>query len=193
MIRVRFTKPQLAISSESLKLYAFKLSGSIPEIKPKVTVEVTTHDRPLELGSLRRSIVEQRIAQGDKICVARHRSNPVAYIFIATRNCRVDEIHDWFTVASGEVYLYDAFTTDEYRGNRIYSFMLSHATRLYKESAFSYALIFSTALNTSSIKGIERAGFQCYEIVYFYNIFGFKIWNYKKQYDDIESRFSNEI
>jgi GNAT superfamily N-acetyltransferase len=193
LIRVRFTKPQFAISSESLRLYAFKLSEGTPQIRPKVIVKVTTHDRPLELGSLQRSIVEQRIAQGDKICVARHSSNPVAYIFIATRNCWVDEIQDWFIVASGEVYLYDAFTSDEYRRNRIYSFLLSHATRLFKESAFSYVLIFSTALNTSSIKGIERAGFQCYEIVYFYNIFGFKIWNYKKQHNGIESRFSNEI
>jgi len=175
-----------------LKLYSFKLSDTSPEIRPKVKVEVTTHDRPLELISLQPSLIEQRIAQGDKIFVACYEEKPVAYLFTATRKCWVSEIQDLFIVASREVYLYDAFTIAQYRGNRIYSFLLNNVVRFFKELAYSYALIFSTASNISSIKGIEHTGFQCYETIHFCNLLGMNIWNYKQRNNDIQSRFSVE-
>lgn len=193
MIKKRFTSPKLDISRESLKLYSFNLSDPAPEIRPKVEVEVFTRDRPLELGLLQASIIEQRISQGDKIFVACHQLKPVAYLFAATKNCWVNEIQDWFIVESGEVYLYNAFTTAEHRGNHIYSFLISNAAKFFKGLTYSYALIFTTASNIRSIRGIERTGFQCYDTIHFHNLFGLRIWNYKPRSNDVKSRFSNEI
>lgn len=176
-----------------MKLYSFKLSDSPSDIIPKIEVEVATLDHPLELASLQPSLIEQRIARGDKIFVACHKEKPIAYLFSATRKCRVSEIQDWIIVASGEVYLYDAFTMARYRGNRIYPFLLNKAIHFFKELAYSYALICTTSSNISSIKGVENAGFHCYETINFYNLFGLKFWNYKQRDNDVQSRFSNEI
>ncbi len=193
MIKTRLTTPKLHFSQKSLKLYYFNLRGAIPDIKPKLAVEVFIHDRPFKLNYVKPEIIEQRISRGDRIFVAAHQLKPVAYLFAATKDCWVDEIQDWFIVAAGEVYLYDAFTVAEYRGNRIYPFLISSATHFFKELAYSYALIISTASNMQSITAIERTGFKSYETIHFYNLLGFRMWNSNPRSKDVQSRFSNEI
>ena len=192
MIRNRCSKLQMNISRETLRLYSFSLRDPTPGIVPKVEIDIVAYDRPLDLERLQRSTIEERIFQGDRIFVARHHSKPVAYLFAATKSCWVSEIDDRLIIGSNEVYLYDAFTNIEYRGNRIYPSLISNTARFFKELSYSYALIFTTSSNISSVKGIERAGFCCYQTIYFYNLFGRRIWNYKTRSRNVQSRFSNE-
>ena len=166
-------------SREMLKLFSFRLKESIPEIKPRVEIDVSVHNQIIESDLLPQPIIEQRISQGDRIFLARHRSKPVAYLFAAQKRCWINEVGDWLIIDSGEVYLYDAFTIDDYRGKLIYTYLITNATRFFRNEKYSYCLIFSTVSNINSLKGIQRAGLQCYETVDFYKLFGLKIWNYK--------------
>lgn len=192
MIRKSFSNLQRKVSLESLKLYSFNLRDKIPDITPKVTIDVVDYTRPLKLENLKRETVEERILYGDQIFVACHKSKPVAYLFVTTTRSQVCEIDDTLLVGSNEVYLYDAFTSADYRGNRIFPALISNAASFFKERSYSYALIFVTSSNINSIRGVKRAGFSCYQIIHFYNFFGFKIWNYTARSRYVQSRFSNE-
>lgn len=193
MIRTRVSSPELSISRESLRLFSFDLRETIPEIKPRITVDAAFHERPITLDSVPQATVRQRVVQGDKIFAAYHQSRPVAYLFATTRNCWVKEIQNLLCIAEGEVYLYDAFTSVEYRRNRIYSFLISNAVGFFKKQAFSYALIFSSASNTQSMSAIERVGFKGYGTVHFYNFLGIKMWSFIPRCNGVQSRFNNEI
>lgn len=192
MITTQFTKPRIHISDASLKLYTCNLGEPIPSVEPTIAVEVAIYDTPCELGSIDAAIVKERVSHGDRIFVASYKKNPVAYLFAATRRCWVEEMCDWLHVATGEVYLYDAFTAAAYRGNRIYSFLLSHAAHFFRKLTYSYALIFSTATNLSSLRGIERVDFRCYGTIRFYDVFGLYVWHYNTRSNGIQSRFSHE-
>ncbi len=139
------------------------------------------------------TIIQQRSTRGDKIFVAYHQSKSVAYLFATTKSCWVEEIQNSFIVAEGEVYLYDVYTSVEYRRNRICSSLISNAVQFFKIQGFAYALIFSRASNIQSVRAIERAGFERYETIHFYNLLGVKMWNFLQRRDDVQSRFTNEI
>ena len=192
MITTQFNKPRVHISDESLKLYACNLGEPISSVEPTVAVEVSVHETPCELGSRDASIIKERMSHGDRIFVASYEKNPVAYLFAATRRCWVHEICDWLHVATGEVYLYDAFTFAAYRGHHIYSFLLSHAAHFFRKLTYSYTLIFTTSTNLSSIRGIERVDFRCYETVRFYDVFGLHVWHYSTRSNGVQSRLSHE-
>ena len=187
------SSPQLSISRESLRLFSLNLREALPDIEPRIKVDVALHERPITLDSVPRATIQQRVIQGDKIFAAYHQSMPVAYLFATTKNCWVSEIQNLFCIAEDEVYLYDAFTRSEFRRNRIYTFLISNAVRFFKKQAFSYALIFSTASNIHSMKAIKLAGFDDYESIHFYNFLGIKMWNFIPRSNGVQSRFNNEI
>jgi len=193
LLRTRLSYPQLCLSRESLRLYSFNLSGTITAIKPRIEVDVSFYDRPITLDFVEPAIIQQRSTRGDKIFVAYHQSNPVAYLFATTKHCWVEEIQNSFIVAEGEVYLYDAHTSVEYRSNRICSLLISNAVQFFKIQGFSYTLIFSRVSNIQSVRAIERAGFESYETIHFYNFLGVKMWYFLPRRDNVQSRFSNEI
>ncbi|TET19943.1 MAG: hypothetical protein E3J78_05100 [Candidatus Cloacimonadota bacterium] len=192
MITNRFSRLQRGVTRKSLGLYCFTSEKTIPRINPLLTVAVKLCSNPVELENVQRSVVEQRISRGHKLFVAFYQSKPVAYLFVATAQCRVDEVEDMLYVRPNEVYLYDAFTNVKYRGNRIYPFLISDVVRFYKGKGYSYTLIFTTSSNHKSARGIKRAGFSCYQVVHFHNLFGFKIWNYSPRSQDVQSTFGNE-
>ncbi len=174
-------------------LYSFNISSTIPAFKPRIEVDVSYHDRPITLDSVEPTIIQQRSTRGDKIFVAYHQSRPVAYLFATTKQCWVEEIQNSFVVAEGEVYLYDTFTNVAYRRNRICSFLITNVVQFFKVRKFCYALIFSRASNVQSMRAIERAGFEDYESIYYYNLLGLRMWNFLRRSNDVQSRFANEV
>ncbi len=192
MLRKRFTKLQTSISRETLKLYYFNLKNKVPTTTPKVTIDVEVYDHPVDLEHLERSTIEERVIKGDRIFVALYQSKPVGYLFTATSSTWVGEIDDTLLVNSKEVYIYDAFTYSEFRGNRIFPALITSVERFFRDLSYSCVLIFVACSNLSSIKGIERAGFDCYQVVHFYNLLGLRVWSYKTRSLCVQSRFSNE-
>lgn len=192
MITFNNSRFQRKLTHVTLKLYCCWLKERIPKIKSEIPVDIDICNQPLELKNIQRSVIEKRISMGHKFFIAQHRSEPVAYIFVSTKECWVGEVDDMLEIGKGEVYLYDAFTYREYRGNHIYPCLMSHIARFYRKKNYSLAIIFTTLSNRISSAGIERVGLTCYEKVDFFNIFGLKVWNYKKGRKDVRSKFRNE-
>jgi hypothetical protein len=177
---------------ESLQMYCFDLSCEIPTITTRIPIDVEICTHPVELENVDRDVVSERLSNGHEIFIARHNSKPVGYIFATNRNCWVGEVSDEFIVEPHEIYLYDAYTNVNRRGNRIYPFLLTDVVQFYREKDYSYALIFTTFSNKKSVKGITRAGFTCYREIEFYTVGGLSVWNYKPKSCDVKSWFSSE-
>ena len=173
-------------------MYDFDLKKRISMVETEAVVDVSVHGKPLVLGRLQRSVIESRLEKGDKIFIAKHNGNPVAYLFAATSKTYIGEIDDWLIVNGREVYLYDAFTAPEFRGKRIYPRLITEASDYFKNKSCKHAMIFSAARNITSIKGIERCGFKCYETVWYRNFLGWKSWRYQVRQRSVDSRLSNE-
>jgi hypothetical protein len=69
---------------------------------------------------------------------------------------------------------------------------MTAAAHYFKKRAFRFAMIFSTADNRGSIKGIERCGFKCYEVVDYRNFLGLRSWRYRVGERHVEARLGNE-
>ena len=173
-------------------MYAFDLGNKTNVIRPETMVNVSVHDKPLEARILQRSIIEERLARGEKIFIAYHQNSPVAYLFAAANDCWIGEIDDWLVVARNEIYLYDAFTSPEYRGRGIYPFLIYRAVDYFRKKSYRYIMIFATASNCESIRGIEKCGFRCYEIVNYRNFLGWKSWHFIVGERYVGSRLGNE-
>lgn len=169
------------------------LGETVVQIEPKLEIEIRINDQTSVLNLLSQSVIKERISCGDHIFIAFLGGEPIAYLFATSQDCWVDEVKDWLILGSGEVYIYDALTLYEYRGNLLYPSLIVYAAKFYKELSYSHALIFTSALNRRSTIGIERANFYCYQVINFYNLFGFQIWDYKLRSRDVQSRFRNEI
>jgi GNAT superfamily N-acetyltransferase len=175
-----------------MKMYAMDLEEGIRIIEPMLPVDCSVHECSVAPDIVEQSVLQERSVKGDTILVAYFQRNPVAYLFAATTDTWVDEIDDWFHIAPYEVYLYDAHTLPEYRGRRIYPFLMYSAADYFRRKTFHHAMIFSTARNVGSVKGIERCGFKCYEFVKYRNLLGCKCWQYKIGERHVESRLGNE-
>lgn len=173
-------------------MYALDLDEVIPGIKPLIPVRYAVHEGPAHMDTVAAPTQEQRAAKGDRVAVAYVKRYPVAYLFAATTDTWVGEVEDWLDIPPQEVYLYDAYTAADYRGRRIYPFLMAATAHYFKKRAFRFAMIFSTADNTGSIKGIERCGFKCYEVVDYRNFLGLKSWRYRVGERHVEARLGNE-
>jgi GNAT superfamily N-acetyltransferase len=177
---------------QELRLYALDLGGSIRTVKPKNGIAYSVHKRSGPVGMIESSRCERRFAKGDRAIVAYIKHNPVAYLFAATTDTWVGEIEDWLSIVSKEVYFYDAFTAVRYRGRGIYPSLLCRGAAYFKKRGYRHAVIFSTARNRDSIKGIEGCGFSCYETVDYRNFFGLKTWYYRVGERYVKTRLGNE-
>jgi ribosomal protein S18 acetylase RimI-like enzyme len=84
----------------------------------------------------------------------------VGYGFLAWGTARMPEIaFDW-PLPPGEAYVHDCVILPEFRGRRLYGYLLDHLCRHARRHGATRALIAVDAGNVPSVRGIERAGFQ---------------------------------
>jgi len=84
-----------------------------------------------------------------------------------------------------EVYLYDAFTFAEYRGQNLYPALLQRVLDSSHRQGLRRALIFVLSDNTASIRGVQKAGFREFQRVTYHNILGFVRYTYRPFLNDI--------
>jgi GNAT superfamily N-acetyltransferase len=173
-------------------MFASDLKQDTARVKPATPVQVRVHKHCTDIEIADVSASEVRASKGDMVIVAYRKKDPVAYIFVATSNTWVGEIDDWLYIGPREVYLYDAYTMPDHRGSGIYPFLLCTARDYFCQRSFEHAIICSTARNQASIKGIERSGFHCYQVVTYLNILGWRSWRYEVGERHVRARLRNE-
>ncbi len=170
--------PAFIFNSIQLGLYDFVYPGEIPPSEGRIEAE----HRILERNSSDRHLIEE--VQNDWLCAARfdrgeicfiaiHEGKVVSYIWGSRGKVGVEEIDMAVETAPKEIYLYDAFTLEPWRGNNLYPAVLRRALEYGRDLGLQRTTIFVEARNIPSIRGVTKAGFILFQTLLYKRILGF--------------------
>lgn len=173
-----FTKKILCLFQVDLK------ATVLPECTARCTVEYRVLDalawsiQPHTNHIPDRHVFQARLAQGEQFWTAQKDAKIVSYCW-ATRNpVEIGEIYCTISPRADEVYLYDAFTFAEYRGQNLYPALLHRILVHSRQQGLRRALIFVMSDNVASIRGVQKAGFEEFQRVTYRNVLGFGRYTY---------------
>ena len=170
--------PSFICTDVELGLYDFIYPGEIPvnEARIEATYEILTPEsphRPLIDEVQGERMVERRFDRGEICFVAIHEGSVVSYIWGSRGKVGVEEISMAVKTAPGEIYLYDAFTLEPWRGKNLYPSVLQRAIEYGRDLNLDRSTIFVEAKNTPSIRGVTKAGFTLFQKLLLKTILGF--------------------
>ena len=120
-----------------------------------------------------------RLARGEQCWTAQHHDKIMAYCWATHKPVEIGELRRIINPRDDEVYLYDAFTFPEYRGQNLYPALLHRILDHSRQQGLRRALIFVLSENTASIRGVQKAGFGEFQRVTYRNFLGFGRYAYR--------------
>ena len=126
-----------------------------------------------------RHLFPARFARGEQFWTAQHGDKILSYCWATREPVDIGEIRCIIAPRGDEVYLYDAFTFAEYRGQNLYPALLQQVLGYNRQQGKRRALIFVLSDNTASIRGVQKAGFREFQRVTYQNILGFARYTYR--------------
>ncbi len=170
--------PSFIINQVELGLYDFLYPGDIPSNEARIDVSHGT----LDINSPDRSLIEEvqgerltriRFDRGETCFYATHEGHIVSYIWGSRGKVGVEEISMAVRTVPSEIYLYDAFTLEPWRGNNLYPSVLQRSIEFGRELGLVRSTIFVEARNTPSIRGVKKAGFTLFQKLLLKTFLGF--------------------
>ena len=128
-----------------------------------------------------RYLYPARFARGEQLWTAQQADKILSYCWVTQEPVEIGEIRCIMHPRGDEVYLYDAFTFAEYRGQNLYPALLQRILDFSREQGLRRALIFVLSDNMASIRGVQKAGFREFQRVTYRNILGFARYAYRPQ------------
>jgi len=126
-----------------------------------------------------RHLFPARFARGEQFWTAQHEDKILSYCWATQEPVEIGEIRCVMSPGGDEVYLYDAFTFAEYRGQNLYPALLQRVLDSSRQHGLRRALIFVLSDNMASIRGVQKAGFRELQRVTYRNILGFARYTYR--------------
>ncbi len=126
-----------------------------------------------------RRLFQARLARGEQFWTAQCDDKIIAYCWATDEPVEIGEVRRVISPRSSEIYLYDAFTFPEYRGQNLYPALLHHILVHSRQQGLPRALIFVLDDNVASIRGVQKAGFCEFQRVTYYNLLGFSRYVYR--------------
>lgn len=127
-----------------------------------------------------RFLFQTRFERGELVWTAHDNANKiVSYCWVTRQAVEIGEIGCAINPRDDEIYLYDAFTFAEYRGQNLYPAVLRRILEHSRDAGLRRALIFVMSDNVASIRGVRKAGFREFQRVTYYNIIGFVRYSYR--------------
>lgn len=126
-----------------------------------------------------RYLFPARLARGEQFWTVQVDGKIVAYCWATHAPVEIGEIRRVISPRGDEVYLYDAFTFAEYRGQNLYPALLQRILEHSWHVGLRRALIFVMSDNTASIRGVQKAGFREFQRVTYSNILGLSRYTYR--------------
>lgn len=83
-----------------------------------------------------------------------------AYGWVSLQPEYIGEQERFIQIQSGEAYIWDCVTLPQYRGQRLYSALLSHANVVLYNETIERAFIGTALNNYASLRGFANSGFQ---------------------------------
>ena len=126
-----------------------------------------------------RSLFQARLRRYEEFWTAQQDDKIVSYCWATREPVEIGEVRRLISPRSNEVYLYDAFTFPEYRGQNLYPALLQRILAHSRQQGLHRALIFVLSDNVPSIRGVLKAGFREFQRVTYCNILGFSRYVYR--------------
>jgi len=126
-----------------------------------------------------RHLFPARFARGEQFWTVQHEDKILSYCWATQEPVEIGEIRCIMCPRGDEVYLYDAFTFAEYRGQNLYPALLQRVLDASRQQGLRRALIFVLSDNMASIRGVQKAGFREFQRVTYRNILGFARYAYR--------------
>jgi ribosomal protein S18 acetylase RimI-like enzyme len=178
-IAVLFTKKTLCLFAVDLK------SAVLPPCHARCAVEYRLLDaaawsvQPHISHISDRHLFHTRLAHGEQFWTAQQNAKIVSYCWVTHAPVEIGEIYCTMHPRADEVYIYDAFTFAEYRGQNLYPALLHRILVHSHEQGLRRALIFVMSDNIASIRGVLKAGFTEFQRVIYRNVLGFGRYTYQ--------------
>ena len=166
------------LTSVELCLYDFPHPTEIPPSEARIEVEhiildAASENRHLITDVQGEDLTARRFERGEKCFVALEDGKAVSYIWGARGVVGVEEIDKAIKPEAKEIYLYDAFTLEPWRGQNLYPAVLRRALEYAEGLGLARSLIFVEAKNTPSRRGVDKAGFIQFQTLYYNRFFVF--------------------
>ena len=126
-----------------------------------------------------RRLFQSRLARGEQFWTAQLDDKIISYCWATGEPVEIGEMHRVISPRDGEIYLYDAFTFPEYRGQNLYPAILNRILTHNRQQDLQRALIFVLDDNVASIRGVQKAGFCEFQRVTYCNLLGFSRYIYR--------------
>jgi len=163
----------------TLSLFSFNIREEIPDVWENISVGIQfisdqsswEAEQLVNEGHLNVDILADRLKKGDICCCASFQGETVSYCWIAASRAHIGEIGKEMRLKENEIYLYDAYTKPEFRGNNLCPKILTSILNYGRLRGYQRVLIFALSSNSSSITAIKKAGFDRFQSVYFLDIY----------------------
>lgn len=126
-----------------------------------------------------RRLFESRLDRGEQFWTAQLEDRIISYCWATDAPVEIGEVRRVISPRRGEIYLYDAFTFPEYRGQSLYPAILNRILTYSRQQDIQRALIFVLDDNVASIRGVQKAGFCEFQRVTYCNLLGFSRYIYR--------------
>ncbi len=126
-----------------------------------------------------RRLFQARLERGEQFWVTQLDDKIAAYCWATDAPVEIGEVRRVIRPRSGEIYLYDAFTFPEYRGQNLYPALLHRILVQSCQQGLPRALIFVLDDNVASIRGVQKAGFREFQRVTYCNFLGLSRYVYR--------------
>lgn len=172
------------ITIETLVLFVCELEAWRPEVRDRRGLELCRIDDvespvfaqlcakyPDKDFRARRAIPRRQ-------CYVALRNGEIAgYAWVSADGLHVDEIACAFPLAADEVFIYDCFVDEAFRGEGIYPAMLRAALDgCAAQKGIRRAVIGAVSVNHASLRGIRKAGFREWKRIYYLQCGSLQRW-----------------
>jgi ribosomal protein S18 acetylase RimI-like enzyme len=173
-------------SKKTLCLFEVDLRQALlPDCEARMAVDYEVLDaaawasQPNTAHLTDRYLFQTRLERGEDFWTAQQDKTIVSYCWATHEPVEIGEVHRRIKPRQGEIYLYDAFTFPDYRGNNLYPALLHRILEHSRQQNLRRALIFVLSDNMASIRGVQKAGFQEFQRVTYCNILGCRRYVYR--------------
>lgn len=105
--------------------------------------------------------VDERVARGERCFVCEDRERIAGYIWFSPHEKYILEIKVTLRLREGDVYAYNAYVDEEYRGRNITPSILVEACRALLPAGFKRLLLLAMDWNENTHRTLKKAKFLC--------------------------------
>ena len=175
------------LRDEGLRSFSFKLASElgyrrllllerplaqpIPELEPAFPLRIDILN-PSEVDDhlafrpeIARACALDRLRSGQLCFVARHENRIVSACWTTTQPAWVEFLACGIPVAAGEVYLFDAFTLPDFRGQRVAPALCTHQLMHFQRAGLRRAIRATLPENAPALRAHAKCGFVPFALI----------------------------